>query len=220
MTAQDLYKKKIKALLVPFMEVNPVEYVSMRQLTAMLGCTALRDHGRPSDPTYVNDIETHEPLVRSTLLELLRYNMCMPSSREALIDQYSLFDGLAKNNRWRSCLQTPASCMDLISILTRVSSLLRVQDKADVMRNNFTPNVCAILNAWVKPETLFVEMPDADMLVRTLFGDAWCDIILGGNANYMLAHNLVVTIRSTCPPLCKGLLPGPAQTAVDLPALT
>lgn len=220
MAAQDLYKKRVADLRQPFIEADHTGYIFMHTLASLIGCQLLHRHGTPVDDTYASDIARHEPLIKATLVTLLGYTMSRPNTRDSIVDKYSILDGLAKNNRWRACLQTPQTCYDLVGLLTTVSSSFARREETVNMRRSFDVSVCTILNAWLKPVIPFDIIPKADTLVRNLFGNAWCDIVLGGCAiDAMLTFELVAAIEAARPALREGLLPGPTQVEVCLPAL-
>jgi hypothetical protein len=199
---------------------DPLSYSAA--LLAALGCCHLAENDTgdwvvctPNQPSI-----TDECVVESALLQALAAHMRLIDSgaRTGTIEDegYSIFHGLSKNNRWRSCLSDQSLARDLVSVM-----LLGQEDGETSMvgqlRRELRPCAVDVLNEWISPAEAYTEMPSVRVLATALFNEAWCALALDNDA--LGQDELIEVIRKERPPFKPGLITAALEDAVLLPSL-
>jgi hypothetical protein len=210
------YEDKIHALTGAYLLEG--QKADLEPLLSALGCrysivrSSVSSVCEPEQP-----LETDEPLVQKTLLEALHW-YC--NVQGYALDGMSLLDGLLRRGRWKACLESTDDASRLAALLIEFLGALYAGANytyADELRNRLLPDVCAMLNDWLRPEVEFRSTPTAALLLRHLFGDAWCALHLTGADDYWKVKMLVLVEQ---PPFLPGLLPAHlAVNAEELPEL-
>jgi hypothetical protein len=245
-TGSNDYVSTVQALLDAYVTRGTAED-SMAPLLSVLGCRNVRympgstinKFEAPRQPDAV-----HEEIVTKTLLVLLRLHMTnnAGSSRN---NAFAILDGLAKNKRWHTCLESVTAANDLATLLIDASFSLNCftpsGDRSTLaLVAACLPSLYAILNEWLVPVAAFYEKTSMSEVARTVFGDAWYELTFGGEAWFELTfggeawfesprnnhsteiNNAILTsIHTNPPPFRAGLLRAGAgeQEWVELPKM-
>jgi hypothetical protein len=191
------YETRVQTLKKPFFDGSE-SYVPMIRLLTELGCA----NDEPS--MYAQQIKDNEVLVRRTVLQLLEYNQRMPSTVNSFLDKFSLLRGLLICDRWRSCLDTPSLAYDLAALLTSCALTCRPENVR--LHDHYGPNVCALLNAWLAPDTALTMIPTAYACVGLLFGDSVRGVVVGSVSDELSTGALIHLIRHDRPAFRAGLV--------------
>jgi hypothetical protein len=221
------YEKSIKTLLDRFDHDidGDLKRSATLELLNRLGCqTAWSTHGR----TVTQPDAADEPLVRKTLVHCLLRFIGDVESDLHYQDGWSILDGLVRNDRWRDALQTLKGSYALVYLVTTVS-----QEYADVYKSargstfferrqqllSIKDPFCDLLNNWLHPSAPFSEVPEAETMIRAIFGDFWFELALADRAD--MAILWPSAIRALHPPFLPDITPAaPAEMAArTLPAL-
>lgn len=198
------------------------------QLLCALGCRSvagmLGDHPRLILPPQPG--AEHEQLVSDTLREVLR--MTARVYRVDAENCFSLLDGLSKNGRWQQCLQDVSTAHIFTTMLVDYFDAIPNSPEGRRLRATVSPDICSMLNTWLKPAVLFQGHPDPEgpsddeptmaSLVSAMFGEPWCAITLDGGNDQ--AWEMPDLVREHRPDLQPHLIPAHLRsTAEPLPTL-
>lgn len=198
-------------------------------LLTTLGCRCvagmLGDNPRKITPEQPD--AKHEKLVSGTLRRLI----CLQISSVYRIESenaFALLDGLSKNNRWKQCLDDEDTALKFATLVVDYFDSIPNSFEGRLLRATVSPDICAMLNAWLTPSDLFVTYPDPEApsindpkiisLVHALFGDVWCALFLNGRDDQ--AWEIPDIIRAQRPSLQPHLVAFEChQRAEPLPTL-
>jgi hypothetical protein len=173
------------------------EHVTMtinNNLRILLGCPFV------SDGEFIVDHVVNDPDdVRRCLPKLLSVLINFENERDSII---SLVSGLVRNHCWGECLQTESDAYALAAALVYFTEARQHK----LMETEVVTDVRAIFNAWLRPASASVRLPDVETLCLHLFGSAWCSVVLPASEKL---RALILTQR---PPFLPGLCP--AQDAI------
>jgi hypothetical protein len=160
-----------------------------------------------------------EPLVRDTLLRSLRSYIVLAASDP--LEGLYLLDGLLRKQRWTACLETSEDAYFFADLLLRVSGVICANpgEASDAYLDAIRTNVCDALNMWFRPTLPFTDLPDPAVLVRSMFGDAWCDLVIGLPDEEIIQIDIRPFILSTTPGFATHMLKFKQETAFPLPTL-
>jgi hypothetical protein len=208
---------------------------SMSPILSLLGCRNVRclpfstqkQLEAPAQPD-----EIHEAFVSQTLQTLLHLHM----QNNAGADQnnaFAILDGLARNNRWRACLDEIHVANDLAVLLVEASLTLgsvTPNERSTLYQlvRACTTVLYGLLNEWLEPAKPFVPGALMTEVARAIFGDIWYDLTFGdepwmgwpANNDYNTMNLFIVaSIHRNPPPFRPSLLNASAEKWVDLPGL-
>jgi hypothetical protein len=236
------FEDQLPRLLEQFFEDG-----DMGLLASALGCTTLRYGSECSGrwdswSLYSPDqppIQC-EGLVCQSLLAALMFaeppKVVAIGSAKKLVDYLkteklaSLVDGLHRNRRWMRCLDTLDGAHRLAALLVTFPAL-HYSARSFVAGASLTQAISAgaysIANEWLQPNEPYaggalVGAFICEKLARSIFGNAWCDLMLDGvEFDRMPSPEMYDFIVSSKPPFRPGLLPDHlVQPAVPLPEMT
>lgn len=155
-------------------------------------------------------VAEHETLVVETLIYALHSQQLLFTS-EPPDNNASLLDGLLRQERWRFCLNSQATAIAFATSLTEFWESRPKSTAGSILLREVSGQVCAVLNAWLKPAVPFSGDPldgpaSTYNVARAMFGDAWCAIALSGLTNDQ-HWKIPELIREQRPPFLPGLLP-------------
>jgi hypothetical protein len=186
------YKEEIEYLLSTCV-TNHGEVVPWRMepLLKALGCRSVRYSGRqcyvqrPAQPP-----KGHEDIITSTLVSALQ--VCLyrePYDESSLL---SILDGLSQKNRWRACLSSEEDSRMLAAslILFFAGIYDHIEQDADkgALGLVLMPGPLALLNKWTSPAIAYDDNLLAEDVARSLFGDAWYQLVASGASKWNLAQ--------------------------------
>lgn len=192
-----------------------------RPLLELLGCTTLKQlrghRGAWSVHAPKEPPAGYEVLISKTLYDVLRSHMS--TIGRSLPEGLSILDGLASNDRWKTLMASDDGPYYLTTLLLDATVEHPSVPMMKRLRDKITPGVVQLLNDWCVPVDSFKEIPPTDVLVRVLFGDAWCDIVLNSQASdHAERRSFIWQARPSFSP---GLLPGHvAVEAIALPEMS
>lgn len=166
------------------------------ELLALLGCPHLRtaDGGGLTVPPLP---KAHIAEIGEALLKIT--SLVASSLAEPVCDAASVLSGLWRSHCWALCLReestTYAMAAVLLEFLQGYSSIYRLDNYAG-------PDVCNLLNAWLKQPSPWTDLPSSADVAEHLFGAGWCMLRLP-SAERALGE-LVYQER---PPFLPGLCP-------------
>lgn len=204
----DVYKKNIEALLMAA-EVDGPTALQFRTLTEALGCPGIRYYNKrwhvdlPYSPPAQDSAFVSHALTIALQLYLDR-----PSTLESEENTLSILTGLGSDGRWQTCLETIDSSYNLVRLLLKFAEIQSTPITAIVrttlvLYTNVVPMVTSIFNDWVRPEVRLERAPDANLLLRSLFGNSWYDIFAGSLISLRELSELIAWQR---PPFSANLL--------------
>lgn len=215
----EAYQEKIEGLLSKVPGNSPDRF-TLHDLIRELGCPGVRFYGKrwnvdspPAPPAQNSDI-----VERALTIALQWY---LEGAYRSDQDTLSILTGLASDRRWRRCLTTVDGAYNLVTLLYMFSLMTTpsypMPATARALFQNVEPMVRDLLNAWVAPETLLTHAPGPDLLLRAMFGDAWCDIFADSQT---ISKDIANLIESQRPPFQKYLVPAQCQSdAITLPTM-
>lgn len=135
---------------------------------------------------------------------------------EGALNITSLLAGIVRHEMWETLLRSPCDAYNLaVSIL----SYIETYTPEYLLDATTRPQVCTILNEWLKPVVEWSELPPEDAVARSLFGDAWVGIFNVPNSD---GENISIAglVRQQRPLFLPGLCPAQSpQMSAPLPAL-
>jgi hypothetical protein len=191
------------AFVLKTLETAPA-WQSMCHLTAVLGCVTFEQTG-----AGWRCILAHQPpeVYERVVSDQLRYALRRQVSRgdeSRPQDGASILDGLARNGRWISCVESLDEAYRLAEVLIDFNAF-----------HAFLPAECrtstggtTIIKDW-----LGVDMESSgeladDLVARAIFGNAWCDLILSVPADRRSNRWAIISlVENHRPPFIAGLLP-------------
>lgn len=181
------YEEHIATLFDAYGSAQSEDY-NLRKLLCALGCRNV-DGMLGDNPRLIYPPEPgaeHEQLVSDTLRQVLR--MTDRVYRTAPENCFALLDGLTKNDRWQRCLQDADTAHKFSTMLVDYFDSIPNSHEGRRLRAEVSPDICAMLNEWLKPAILFQGPPDPEgpaddeptmvSLVSAMFGEPWCAITL------------------------------------------
>lgn len=151
-----------------------------------------------------------EPAARAALLALLRLQ-----ARKPLYATTITLSGLLQRQRWRHCLKNDADTYAFAELLIRFYET-EVRSLGDAFYQLHQGVLADLEKAgWLTPEQ--TDAASGRAMAETLFGRAWCALMLGDIVDGAL---IVEVMMATRPPFLPGLPPTrTASPAVELPAM-
>lgn len=208
--------------LIKVVEARPT-LIPLLKLTNALGCRACNFY--PDSQLWQADTKTVPPpeaekKIESTLVWLLRRGFELHEYA-----RFSLLDGLMQNHRWEKALDTVDDAYALTDLLIASNIFMEstkhwagqpTPEISERLRRTIEPAICAALNKWIRPARPFVMPPTTSMLMRSLFGDAWCDLAL----NDISERAIFEVVAAWRPPFLPGRLPAlPGPIEMPLPSI-
>jgi hypothetical protein len=199
------YAEQIALLAVEYLSPNFI-VGNMSALANALGCRTLIQIGDSWRPTHPRQPDAaDEDLVVDTLTKALRHNRNLVFSSSE--DNHASLDGLAKNNRWRKCLDnkedTYALAISLIELAVDQRNKLvygRPTDLFDAMG----PDIANVLNTWRATDDIWTCVPSADAMMRYFFSDVWCDLYLSDQT--LTPFEVTKIVKLELPPFLPGIM--------------
>jgi hypothetical protein len=190
-------------------------------LLTTLGCRVMMEDGRRTH--LVEGRQPHfsqESLVAATLIKAMHWHREWDSANIQFAG--ALLDGLARNERWRLCLDSVDDAYYLASLLIKLTYLATpadgpgTDDNEKQLHDLLNPAIRTIACGWLdRPvESAFLSM---DELTRALFGDAWCHLVLQDKP--MLYMMVTKIILAYLPVFLPGLCPRQDEVLDGLPEL-
>jgi hypothetical protein len=218
----DSYKETLDLLLLEAQLESPVR-TSFRTLLRALGCPGVRYYNKcwHVDMPYAPSVQ-NSALVDRTMTAALQLHIDRLYEKGSDEDTLSILICLAKDDRWRACLKTIDSSYHLVRLLLEFTRIHAVPVSAMMPANRMLymhtfPMIIPIFNAWVQPEVPLEQAPDADLLLRSMFGGVWCDLFTGSHISLLEVGDL---ISQQHPPFLPGLVTAQEYTtSQDLPLL-
>jgi hypothetical protein len=198
-----------------------------------LGCPTMQAQGTSRVIRYpdISGAE-NEPLIRDVLKQALAYVATKAKgSSTRFIDGNYILVLLSEKDRWLDCVQCADDAYALMILLQRfavVSDMITnppdptapLTLEIDYFRQVGAPRVATLLNGWLKPVVPFSDACASltiDVLRRSVFGDAWCDLVLTDDIPDFFGDDLILSER---PPFMPGILPDQLeQPNAQLPTL-
>jgi hypothetical protein len=228
------YASTVQALLDAYVTKRTPED-SMAPLLSLLGCRNVsylpngidKRFEEPAQPDAI-----HEELISGTLLKLLRLHMENGDGRDPH-NAFAILDGLARNNRWRACLETLSVANDLAALLVDASLSLGgftpdANSPIYALVEPCIPALYAMLNEWLEPVPAFSKTTLMTEVARAFFGNIWYDLTFGDkswfdwpedNAYNPINRAIVASVHKNPPPFRPNLLSASAEERADLPGL-
>jgi hypothetical protein len=217
------------------LHLNENNRASIAPLAAALGWRHLAHDGRATvvvPPAHIHGLS--EDVARDTLVEALRWHGQIHAPA-FLVNQdryelsgtryfengYSILDGLLRQQRLPDAMLTIDVAYDIAILLARTVG----SDFGGITENNsatlgaeLIPDLCAALDAWLKPTETFADNLSIKPLLRSMFGDAWCDLVLSDHdLDCRVSPDI---IRATRPTFLTGLSPAHLEEpSLHLPVL-
>jgi hypothetical protein len=199
------YSRKINRLMRVHL-VAAVEDVSIAPLLKALGC---RIPGDSWGVTQESQDPQHESMTRYALLQALNWHAGRNKPCEG--NEYSILDGLLKNERWRDCLESAASAYALAVLLLRIAIDLEVDPYLDtnpeytIAYADLAAAMHDLLTAWCQPSEPITKELRGGVITRALFGEALWELVLSDvrQEDWSISEY----IAGTRPPFRPGLLP-------------
>lgn len=213
----DAYKNRIETMLQNLHSAD-LARLPFNALIRALGCPGMRYYGRrwnvdtpPPPPTRSADV------VAGALRIAVHWYRERPY--RSYEDTLSLLTGLAAEGRWRYCTASPDSVYDLAILLfefslTQAPNAPKMTPGPLALYMNVAPLVHALLSEWLRAEVPLTQAPSTGALLRSMFGEAWCDLFV---SDRMPAIEITQLIQMQRPPFQPGL--AVCQTSPDAIAL-
>lgn len=230
--ARRRYEDTLNALVETHLGNNRTRATRINDLSEHLGCRYLLIGGDLEIRGLRQPAACHEPLVRAALLHYLRSQMRPTLPKMYWEDELPLMDGLARNERWRACLENMDDAYHLAALFLRFSQTYwrdgdkySTGDKA-LLRSEIDAGAFNAFTQWVSPGTTPDRSwgpgqwtPEPVLIASALFGAAWCNLAFTGSV--VTVEEVETAMRLHRPPFQPGLVPAQVDApALGLPDLT
>lgn len=179
-------------------EWGEIIHIPIDRLVADLGCRAVipgvAGISEPPQPE-----PRYEAIVTNALVVAIRTCITIHGDNN---DIDSVIDGLIKNNRWRSCLNTADDAYHLVETLVTFHHNRGLYAGMHTLQASLSNDVRNVISQWLGGRLIPLEMTPIET-ARLFFGDAWCYLSL----EYDSKHSIIALIRRERPPFMPGLLP-------------
>lgn len=182
------------------------------KLFAALGCRHIARNAMGEDVVISprQPDQADESFAQKILVNLLHTRLHQHQhqpGKPGTADDLALMDGLFRNDRWRSCLQSPEAAFDLGLLILYYWEVDTNTDAGHDMLEVVGPAITEVINTWLadSPRVKNSDRGTSSLdIAVALFGEPWCTIALG---EVWSPSEIPLIIRDQRPPVRESLLP-------------